>query len=196
MTAQPMHNDINHFHYKLEAAEKLTEVVHEKYTSCIKDRSIGREFQNLQNTIKLANSKAKELKQEILDEEKEIQMERGNKKDIAEKALTQLGKTVWDDVFKKGNLELPSTGFMEKVKQAVMESEYQQLMKEILKKLQDNGVQFCKGSYSILKEAKNKLYAMLTEIIAQEAGSILDHNIRMKHDEKIMIRVQMNKIEY
>ena len=37
---------------------------------------------------------------------------------------------------------------------------------------------------------------MLTEIIAQEAGSILDHNIRMKHDEKIMITMQMNKIEY
>ena len=71
MTAQPIRNDINHLQYKLEAAEKLTEVVHDKYTSCLKDRSIGREFQNLQYTIKLANSKAKELKQEIMDEEEE-----------------------------------------------------------------------------------------------------------------------------
>ena len=44
MTAQPMGNDINHLHYKLEAAEKLTEVVHDKYTSCLKDRFMGREF--------------------------------------------------------------------------------------------------------------------------------------------------------
>ena len=71
MTAQPMHNDINHLHYKLEAAEKLTEVVHDKYTFCLKDRSIGREFQKLQYTIKLANSKAKELEQEMLNEEEE-----------------------------------------------------------------------------------------------------------------------------
>ena len=80
MTAQPMCNDINHLHYKLEAAEKLTEVVHDKYTSCLKDRSIGREFQKLQYTIKLTNSKAKELEQEMLDEEEENQIARGDKK--------------------------------------------------------------------------------------------------------------------
>ena len=37
---------------------------------------------------------------------------------------------------------------------------------------------------------------MLTKIIAQEAGSFLDHNIRMKQDEKNMIKKQMNQIEY
>ena len=45
MTAQPMHNDVYHLHYKLEAAEKLTEVVHDKNTSCLKDISIEKEFQ-------------------------------------------------------------------------------------------------------------------------------------------------------
>ena len=61
MAAQPMRDDITHLHYKLNAAEKLTEVVHDKYTSCLEDRLIRREVQNLQYTIKLANSKAKEL---------------------------------------------------------------------------------------------------------------------------------------
>ena len=70
MTAQPMCDDINHLHYKLKAAEKLTEVVHDKYTSCLKDRLIGREFQKLQYTIKLANSKAKGLEQEMLNEKR------------------------------------------------------------------------------------------------------------------------------
>ena len=65
MTAQPMRDDINHLHYKLEAAEKLTEVVHDKYTSCLKDRLIGREFQKLQYTIKLANLTVKELEQNV-----------------------------------------------------------------------------------------------------------------------------------
>ena len=62
-------------------------------------------------------------------------------------------------------------------------------MKEILNKLQDKMDQFFKSSYSTLKEARNKLYTMLTEIIAQEAGSILDKNIRMKQDEINMIRM-------
>ena len=135
MAAQSMFNDINHLYYKLEAAEKLTEVVHDKYTSCLKDRSIGREFQKLQYTIKLANSKAKELEQKMLDEEKENQIARGNKREIAERALTQLGKTVWDDVFEEDNPELPSTRFMKKVKQAVTKNNYQQLTKEILNEL-------------------------------------------------------------
>ena len=89
-----MRDDINHLHYKLKAAEKLTEVVHDKYTSCLKDRLIGREFQKLQYTIKLANSKAKELEQAMLNEEEENQIARGSKKEFAERALTQLGRTV------------------------------------------------------------------------------------------------------
>ena len=132
----------------------------------------------------------------MLNEEEENQIARGRKREFAERTLTQLGRTVWDDVFEEDNPELPSTGFMDKVKQAVTKSDYQQLMKEILNELQDKRDQFCKSSYSTLKEARNKLYTMLTEIIAQEAGSILDHNIRMKQDEKNMIRTQMNKIEY
>ena len=144
MTTQPMRNDINHLHYKLEAAEKLTEVVHDKYTSCLKDRLIGREVQKLQYTIKLANSKAKELEQEMLDKGEENQITKGNKKDFAERALTQLGRTVWDDVFEEGNLELPSTGFMEKIKQAVTKSDYQQLIKEILNELQEKRISSAK----------------------------------------------------
>ena len=104
MTAQPMPNDINHLNYKLEAAEKLTEVVHDKYTSCLKDKSIG-EFRKLQYTIKHVNSRAMEQEQEMLDEEEENQITKGDKKEFAERALTQLGRAVWDDVFEEGNLE-------------------------------------------------------------------------------------------
>ena len=116
MTAQPMRDDINHLHYKINAAEKLTGVVNNKYISCLKDRLIRKEVQNLQYTIKLANSKAKELEQAMLDKEQEIQIPRGRQWDSAERAPSQLGKTIWDDIIGKDNLEIPSTGFMEKVK--------------------------------------------------------------------------------
>ena len=99
-------------------------------------------------------------------------------------------------MFEEGNFELPTTSFMKKIKQAVMEEDYQHLKKEILNTLKDEKDQFCRSSYSTLKEARNKLYAMLTEIIVQEAGIILDHDVRMKQYEKNMIRMHMNKIEY
>ena len=48
---QPIQSDKNHLCYKLETAEKFIEVVHDKYASCLKDKSIGKEFQKLQYTI-------------------------------------------------------------------------------------------------------------------------------------------------
>ena len=40
------------------------------------------------------------------------------------------------------------------------------------------------------------LCTMMTEIIVQEAGSILDNNIMIKQDERNMVRKLLNKIEY
>ena len=54
---------------------------------------------------------------------------------------------------------------MKKVEQAVTETDYKQLMKKILDSLQEKRGQFCKSTYSTLKEARNELYIMMTEII-------------------------------
>ena len=69
--AQPVCSDINHLCHKLETAEKFIEVVHDKYASCLRDKSIGKEFQRLQYTIKLTNFKAKELEQNVQDDDDE-----------------------------------------------------------------------------------------------------------------------------
>ena len=37
---------------------------------------------------------------------------------------------------------------------------------------------------------------MMTEIIVQEAESIIDHSIMIKQDERNMVRKLLNKIEY
>ena len=94
LIAQPMCDDINHLHYKIKAAEKLTGVVNEKYDSCLEDRQLRREILSLQHTINLAKSKAKEMKQVILDKEQEIQIPRGRQWDSAERVPSQLGRTV------------------------------------------------------------------------------------------------------
>ena len=46
--AQPIQSDIDHLCYKTETAEKFIEVVNDKYAFCLRDKSIGKEFQKLQ----------------------------------------------------------------------------------------------------------------------------------------------------
>ena len=131
-----------------------------------------------------SNSNVKMIDHSALDaierENQAANSDRGKTVELKQQTTVQLGKTAWDDVFEEGNFELPTTSFMEKIKQAVMEENYQHLKREILNTLKDEKDHFCRSSYSTLKEARNKLYSMLTEIIVQEAGIILDHDIKMK----------------
>ena len=91
----------------------------------------------------------------MLDKEQEIQIPRGRQWFSDERAPSQLGKTIWDDIIGENDLEIPSTGFMEKVEQAVTKNYYQQLMKKILDSLQDKKDHFCNGTYPTLKEARS-----------------------------------------
>ena len=51
----------------METAEKFVEAVHDKYSSCLKDKSVHKVFQRLQYAIKLASLKVKELEENIQD---------------------------------------------------------------------------------------------------------------------------------
>ena len=66
--AQPMQSNIDHLGYKTETTKKFIEVVNDKYASCLKDKSIGKELQKLQYTFKLAELKVKELEQNVQDD--------------------------------------------------------------------------------------------------------------------------------
>ena len=61
--------------------------------------------------------------------EEENQIARSNRGEIVEQTTTQLGKTAWDDVFEEGNIELPNTGFMNKIEQVVTKEDYHHLKK-------------------------------------------------------------------
>ena len=67
-----------------------------------------------------------------------------------------LGKVAWDKMFAEGSFDLPPTRFMEKVKQAVTEADFQHIKREILNTLKDEKDHFCGCNYSTLTEAKNK----------------------------------------
>ena len=63
--AHPMQRGIDYLDYTTETTKKFIEVVNDKYASCLKDKSIGKEIKKLQYTLKLANLKVKELEQNV-----------------------------------------------------------------------------------------------------------------------------------
>ena len=107
-----------------------------------------------------------------------------------------MGEVTWDKMFAEGSFDLPTTNFMERVKQAITKEDFQHIKKEFLKAIKDEKDDFCKSNYSTLTDAKNKLYSMVTEILVQEVGCVLDHDIRMINYERSEIKKQMSQIEY
>ena len=96
----------------------------------------------------------------------------------------------------ESGFNLPTTNFMERLKPAVIEEDFQHIKKEILKTLKDEKDDFCGNIYCTLMDAKNKLYSMLTEMLVEEAGNVIDHDIRVINHERDEIKKKMSQIEY
>ena len=107
-----------------------------------------------------------------------------------------IGEVAWDQLFAKGSFELPPTKFMDKVKAAVTEEDFEHIKKEILNTLKDEKDYICSGSYSSLPEATNQIYAMLTEILVHEVGQAINYDIKMIGIEKDEIKKKMIQINY
>ena len=80
-------------------------------------------------------------------------------------------------MFDSDIFELPDTNFINRLKQAVTHEQYQQITNDILEAMSNEKEDFCKGNYYTLQEAKNQLYALLTEIMMNEARYVIDQAI-------------------
>ena len=113
-----------------------------------------------------SNSKVKLIDYSELDGIEKANWAKNSKKGkTAEKkcqATVYLGEVAWDQMFAEGGFDLPTTSFMERLKQAVTEEDFQHIKKEILKTLKDEKDDFCGNKYCTLTDAKNKLYSLLT----------------------------------
>ena len=89
----------------------------------------------------------------------------GNYIEEKQQAAVNIGKAAWDKVFTGESFDLPPTRFMEKIKAAVSEADFQDIKKGILDTLQNEKDYLCGCNYSTLTEATNKTYYMLTEVL-------------------------------
>ena len=78
------------------------------------------------------------LNVKLIDHSELDAIENSKKGKTAEKkhqATVNLGEVAWDKMFPEGSFHLPTTSFIERLKQAVTEEEFQHIKKEILKTL-------------------------------------------------------------
>ena len=99
-------------------------------------------------------------------------------------------------MFAEGSFDLPPTRFMEKIKAVVSEEDFQRIKKEIKNTLKGEKDYICSCNYSTLTEATNKIYSMLTEILVQEAGQVIDYDIQSITQEKGEMKKKMSQIDY
>ena len=99
-------------------------------------------------------------------------------------------------MFVEGGLALATTSFMKKLRKAVSEEDFQNINKEVNKTLKGEIDDFCSQNYCSLTEAKDKLYSLLTETLREEAGLVIDHDIRSLQHEKGEVKTKMSQIEY
>ena len=80
--------------------------------------------------------------------------EKGKAAEEKQQATVNLGEVAWDQMFAEGSFDLPTTSFMERLKQAVTEEDFQHIKKEILKTPKDEKDDFCESNYSTLMDTK------------------------------------------
>ena len=54
----------------------------------------------------------------------------------------------------------------------------------------------CSQNCCSLTEVKERLYSLLTEILREEAGYVMDHDIRMLNHEKGEVKTIMSQMDY
>ena len=106
------------------------------------------------------------------------------------------GKEAWDKLFPGEKVDIPHTKFMEKVKAAVSETDYQDIKKGIIDTLKDERDYLLDSIYFTPAEATNKIQSMLTEIIIMEAGHVINHDFKAIVPERIEVRRKLSQVDY
>ena len=88
-----------------------------------------------------------------------------------------LGALAWNDMFDNDDLKLPDASFMNHLRQAIPRDQFQQIADDMLRTLEDEKEEFCKGSYYTLQDAKKRLNALLTKVMMDENGYIISDTI-------------------
>ena len=91
-------------------------------------------------------------------------------------------------MFKGDNIELPATSFMDCLKQAITHEQFQQITDDMIRGMDTMKEGFWERDHYTLQEAKDQLQSLLTEIMMNDAGYILDKTIHESKKEMAQLK--------
>ena len=91
-------------------------------------------------------------------------------------------------MFKGGIIKLPATSFMDRLKQAITHKQFQQITDDMIRGMDIMKEGFWERDYYTLQEAKDQLQSLLTEIMMNDAGYILDKTIHESKKEMAQLK--------
>ena len=102
-----------------------------------------------------------------------------NKK--ADEKNNSLGEVAWEQILHES--KLPHPEFMDHLKKVITSEQFQQLNDDILRGMDMNKQEYCNADHHTLQEAKDRLHALLTNIMMGIVGYILNKSIRVKRED-------------
>ena len=106
-----------------------------------------------------------------------------------------LGQIVWDQLFIEGGIAFATKSFMEKLSKAISEEDFESINKEVNKTMQGEKDNFCNQSYHSLNEARDDIYSLYTETLREEAGLVLNRDIKSLQHKKGQVKTKMSQID-
>ena len=122
--------------------------------------------------------------------------EQGNYIERKQLKAKSLEKAAWNKISTGEKLNIHSTRFMGKVKAAVSETDFQEILEGVLDTLKNEKDYLCYYNYSTSTEATNRIYSMLTEIIIMEAGQVINYDFKAIVQERSEIKRNVSEIDY
>ena len=86
----------------------------------------------------------------------------------------KLGTVAWDNLFQEEPIELPGTVIIERLEEKLNKEQVEKLAEDIKKAIEKRNEECCKADYMSLQDARTQLMALVSEIMMDEAGFIID----------------------
>ena len=86
-------------------------------------------------------------------------------------------------MFKDNDLKLPNTRLTNPLQQAIPHEQFKQVANEVIRAMSKLKENFCKRMYYTLPEAQKQLHVLLTEVMMDKSGYVINEAIEEAEKE-------------
>ena len=98
-------------------------------------------------------------------------------------------------MFKGFDFRLPDTSLANQFREAIPHEQFQQIAKEVVRKISNVKENFCKRMYYALPDAHQQLYTLLTEVMMDESEHTINKAIEETERELAKLKQISSRVE-